>query len=188
MDAPTWYRDADVDGYGTTTLTTRACTMPSGYVAASTDCNDSVATINPAASERCDLADNDCDGAVDESSAVDAGLWYRDSDGDGFGLSSASTRACTAPTGYVSTSTDCNDAAATISPAGTEVCDAVDNDCDLPIDDGVTATRLLYTSNTAYQPSRSLTASFRCLLNNCLYVYQYPASVSDGSNVSNSTL
>jgi hypothetical protein len=98
--------DPDIDGYGTTGLTTRACAAPSGYVAGSTDCNDSVATINPGASARCDLVDNDCDGAVDESAAVDAGLWYRDVDGDGFGTSGTSTRACTAPSGYVSLSTD----------------------------------------------------------------------------------
>ncbi|MBL8618998.1 MAG: putative metal-binding motif-containing protein [Deltaproteobacteria bacterium] len=140
VDAPTWYRDADIDGYGTTSLTTRACAAPSGYVGSSTDCNDSVATINPGASERCDLVDNDCDGAVDESAAVDAGLWYRDVDGDGFGVSSSSTRACTAPSGYVSLSTDCNDGNASISPAGTEVCDSLDNDCDLVTDEGVTTT------------------------------------------------
>ena len=139
-DAPTWYRDADIDSYGNASLSTRACSAPSGYVSLSTDCNDSVATINPAASERCDLVDNNCDGSVDESTAIDAGTWYRDVDGDSYGVSGTTTRSCSRPTGYAAVSGDCNDGAASINPAGTEVCDSLDNDCDGSTDESVTTT------------------------------------------------
>jgi hypothetical protein len=139
-DALTWYRDVDADTYGTSATTTKACTKPTGYVASSTDCNDGAAAINPAATELCDLVDNDCDSTIDESSAADAATWYLDIDGDNYGVSTTTTKACTRPSGYASVSTDCNDASAAISPAATEVCDSVDNDCDSSTDEGVTTT------------------------------------------------
>jgi|GEM_PF-2616576 len=40
----TYYRDADGDGYGNAAVTTFACTLPSGYVAVSGDCDDTSAT------------------------------------------------------------------------------------------------------------------------------------------------
>jgi hypothetical protein len=62
--------------------------------------------------------------------------YYRDADGDGYGLASASTLACSAPTGYVSTSTDCDDLDITIKPTAIEICDGKDNDCDGLTDEG----------------------------------------------------
>ena len=72
----TYYLDADGDGFGGSTTTT-ACTStpPSGYVATSTDCNDSSATVFPGAAELCDGVDQDCDGTADEG--------FTDTDGDG---------------------------------------------------------------------------------------------------------
>ena len=102
----TYYRDADCDGYGTSTSSTTGCSAPSGYVSNSSDCNDANAALNPTT------------------------VWYRDADGDGYGTSATTTSSCTQPAGYVSTSTDCNDGSAAISPSDTEVCDSVDNDCD----------------------------------------------------------
>ncbi len=60
-----YYRDADGDGYGNPSLSVRACSLPSGYVADNTDCNDNLAYAYPGALEVCDLVDNDCDGTVD---------------------------------------------------------------------------------------------------------------------------
>jgi hypothetical protein len=135
----TWYRDADADAYGSPTVTTKACALPSGYVSTATDCNDAAAAINPAASEICDSLDNDCDTKIDDAdSSVDlstGAAWYRDSDGDAYGLSTSSSRACSKPSGYVANATDCNDSAAAINPAASEVCDSTDNDCDTLVDD-----------------------------------------------------
>ena len=69
--------------------------------------------------------------------------WYRDDDGDGYGLSTSSTTSATQPTGYVSDSTDCDDASAAINPVATETCDGFDNDCDGTSDEEFT-TGLLY--------------------------------------------
>ncbi len=65
-DAQTWYQDSDADGYGTANSTTTACSVPPGFAALNTDCDDSDASANPLATEVCDGVDNNCDGAVDE--------------------------------------------------------------------------------------------------------------------------
>jgi hypothetical protein len=70
VDAATWYADTDLDGYGDAGSTTTACDEPSGYTDTDTDCDDTDADINPAASEACNGLDDDCDGTVDEDSAV----------------------------------------------------------------------------------------------------------------------
>ncbi|MFM9057499.1 MAG: HYR domain-containing protein, partial [Bacteroidota bacterium] len=64
-------------------------------------------------------------------------VWYADADGDGYGNVSVSQAACTQPSGYVSNATDCDDSNAAVSPAGTEVCNGIDDDCDGAIDDNV---------------------------------------------------
>ncbi len=135
VDAPTWYADVDSDGYGALSASSRACSEPSGYVSDSTDCNDGDSAVNPAATELCDSIDNDCDGSTDEDDASDAATWYADSDSDGYGALSVTSRACSEPSGYVSDSTDCNDADSAVNPAATEMCDSIDNDCDGTVDE-----------------------------------------------------
>jgi predicted outer membrane repeat protein len=129
-DASTWYRDTDSDGYGVPTTSKKSCSKPTGYAATSTDCDDARAATNPGASEYCNTYDDDCDGSTDESDAVDAKTWYPDADLDGYGSSSTSTKACTSPSGYVSTSTDCDDADEYVYPGAVELCDMARNDCD----------------------------------------------------------
>jgi len=61
-----YYVDTDGDGYGAGTAVS-ACSQPAGYVTSNTDCNNSVASVNPGASEVCGNAyDDDCDGTVNE--------------------------------------------------------------------------------------------------------------------------
>ena len=63
-----------------------ACDQPSGYVDNDDDCDDVLSSINPLATEVCDGTDNNCDGFIDETEAVDAATWYRDTDLDGWGV------------------------------------------------------------------------------------------------------
>ncbi len=137
--------DADSDGYVATAYAglktyTSVSRLP-GFAVAGTgvaltdDCDDTDFDINSGAAEECDTVDNDCDGVVDESDAIDASTWYQDSDTDGFGNPSVSTPACTVPSGYVADNNDCNDGNSAIKPGATEVCDSVDNDCNGDIDD-----------------------------------------------------
>ena len=103
--AVTWYRDLDGDGYGDSGPTSSSCAQPTGYVANSTDCDDTDSAVNPGEAEESDDGlDNDCDGTIDNGLVVSvdattsAGVWslcyavstpywdwdhwYWDSDGD----------------------------------------------------------------------------------------------------------
>jgi len=135
LDVSTWYADADADGYGDATTTDIDCNQPSGYVSDDTDCDDTAAASYPGADEYCDNVDTDCDGTVDESSALDADAWYADADGDGYGNASSSEIACDQPSGYVTDDTDCDDTAAASYPGADEYCDNVDTDCDGTVDE-----------------------------------------------------
>ena len=65
--ASTWYLDSDGDGYGDAWFPADAAAAPPGYVANSTDCDDSRAASSPAVTETCSGYDDDCDGAIDET-------------------------------------------------------------------------------------------------------------------------
>jgi hypothetical protein len=139
VDAGTWYEDRDHDGYGDSWRSTTACLQPSGFITDGSDCDDSDAAFNPGAYEFCGGGDEDCDGSVDEDDAADAGSWYADVDGDGFGDVSAGTTACTQPSGFVTDESDCDDGDAGVNPGATELCNTVDDDCDGTTDEAAAA-------------------------------------------------
>lgn len=98
------------------------------------DCDDTRADVRPGLDETCDGIDNDCDDAIDED-AVDASVFYGDSDGDGFGDPDDPISACEAPTGAVSNADDCDDSSRFVAPGATERSDGVDQDCDGRVDE-----------------------------------------------------
>ncbi|MBK8505893.1 MAG: beta-propeller fold lactonase family protein [Saprospiraceae bacterium] len=130
-----FYQDADGDGYGNLLTTLLACTVPVGYVENSMDCNDTIPSIFPGATEICNGLDDNCDGSVDEGVQ---NTFYLDSDGDGYGSKADSTLACAAPVGYVGNSSDCNDTNNGIHPGATEICNDLDDNCDGSVDGSVT--------------------------------------------------
>jgi large repetitive protein len=91
------------------------------------DCDDLDAGNFPGNTEICDNADNTCDGVVDEG--VTDPFWF-DNDLDGDGNPAAMVQACSAPSGFVSTGTDCSDSNATVYGGAAEICDGLDSDCD----------------------------------------------------------
>ena len=127
----TWFRDADFDGFGIASTTQVSLTQPLGYVSNSLDCNDNDNRVNPLAQELCDGIDNDCNGIIDNGGLS----FYLDNDGDGFG-SNTSIQGCSAPAGYVSNNSDCDDNNASINPLANESCNGMDDNCDGQVDEG----------------------------------------------------
>jgi len=124
----TYYADADGDTYGNAAVSQTSCTgAPVGYVSNSTDCNDTNAAVNTGATEVCNSIDDDCDTQIDEGVGS---TFYADVDGDTYGNASSSVQGCTAPVGYVSNSTDCDDTNSAVNSGATEVCNSIDDDCD----------------------------------------------------------
>ena len=121
-----FFLDYDSDGFGDPGSTIEACNIPQGYVTNALDCNDLDTNIAPSSDEECDEIDNDCDGNVDEGVGV---LYYADSDSDGYGSETESILSCGAPSGYVANNDDCDDNESLSSPAGVEMCDGIDNNC-----------------------------------------------------------
>lgn len=109
--------DQDGDDYGDTS--------PSSGVTVGTDCDDTDATINTAATEITgDNVDQDCNGTE---------VCYVDSDGDGDGSTSSVTSTDTdcRDSGESTNNTDCDDSNSSVYVGATErVGDEIDSDCD----------------------------------------------------------
>ena len=88
-------------------LTAGEDTDGDGWTDACGDCDDGDAGVFPGAVELCDLADQDCDGQIDELDADGDGHVAEDCAGD-----------------------DCDDDDPAVSPSAEELCNGLDDDCD----------------------------------------------------------
>ena len=147
-DALTWFADADEDTYGNPNNTILACDQPNGFVADSTDCDDSSDQINTDMDEVCDEVDNNCDGFIDEDTATDALTWYADADEDTYGDPNNTTLACEQPNGFVADSTDCDDINNMVNTSIVEVCNSIDDNCDGFIDEDTATDALTWFADT----------------------------------------
>ncbi len=132
----TWYRDNDGDGYGNSDSTLSTGTRPAGYVAQGGDCNDHNVYMHPGASDPCNGIDDNCNGLIDEE-ACERRLFYRDADGDGYGVDNKFKVAITQPVGYSPVGGDCNDNNPTIHPNAPELPNGIDDNCNGIKDEGL---------------------------------------------------
>jgi len=105
--------DADGDGYAAFSgESVIGCLPLEGYAAERTDCDDDDAKRNPAATEVCNLVDDDCDGRIDER--------VRPQCGEGWCLRDSVT---------------CSEASCTPGTPLPETCNLLDDDCDGEVDE-----------------------------------------------------
>lgn len=130
-----FYQDFDEDGYGNSEDSTLACDIPIGYVTNNTDCDDSNELIFPSAIDICNSIDDNCNGFLDEDALFT--FYYQDSDGDNFGTSLVDSLACSEVIGFVIDNSDCDDSNFDINPGSIEICNEIDDNCNLSIDEGL---------------------------------------------------
>lgn len=148
-----WCLDADGDGYGDPAKSLDSCDGISFLISVCGDCDDDNPEIHPGALERCDEIDNNCDGVVDGSDAVDQTAWFNDFDGDGYGSSESAHAACASQVDsqlVVDNDDDCDDLNDQVHPGAVEYCDEQDNDCNEQIDEGLLITSYLDADGDDY--------------------------------------
>ncbi len=134
-----WFEDADGDGYGDADSVINDCIQPADHVADDTDCDDTLAEVNPGEEEStCNGLDDDCDPATEDTP-----------DGDGDGAPECDDCDDTDPElnlddldgdGYSTCQEDCDDADDAVNPGMTEEhCNDIDDDCDPATEDVVDA-------------------------------------------------
>ncbi len=159
--------DADDDGYAASAAPMSSqCYAPTrplvggcplGYTsiaptAGATDCNDASRFVSPVGTEACNFVDDNCNGTIDESLTI---VCYEDADNDTFPPSGPQIHdSCPTPgralvggcppmqtnrlpmTGAI----DCADNDPQRSPAAAELCNGIDDNCNMMTDEGVSAT------------------------------------------------
>ncbi|MSP55305.1 MAG: hypothetical protein EXR69_06850, partial [Myxococcales bacterium] len=131
-DGLIWFEDSDGDAYGAGNVAAVACVQPAYTATNTTDCDDSLSSVNPGGTETCGTSyDDDCDGDINDLDATDCTALYADIDNDGYGAGSSECR-CQMAGEYTTTlNTDCDDANGSAHPGATETCDtAEDDNCD----------------------------------------------------------
>lgn len=138
----TGYIDRDADGYGTDEKTIEYfCEhgVPLGYASKAGDCNDLNKYINPGATEVCNGIDDNCDGVIDPENSKDCNAYYKDMDGDGYGID-ASKCLCVSEGKFSALERgDCDDSNNKVFPGAKEICNGIDDNCNGIIDEGENA-------------------------------------------------
>jgi hypothetical protein len=154
------FPDVDGDGHGdpTAPVDLNVCSVPDGYTAVGTDCDDLEPLISPDGIELpYDGIDQDCDGAdlrdvdgdgyegnggpdcMDRDPGLRPGVTELpdgiDQDCDGL-VDEGTVRFDDDGDGFTELGGDCADLNPLINPAATESCDGADEDCDGAVDEG----------------------------------------------------
>jgi hypothetical protein len=153
----TFYIDADNDDYGSSATdaeTLEACSAPAGYADNRDDCDDASGSVHPAAMERCDEIDNNCD------LLTDPGCACTESDtqpcGTDVGVCTMGVQTCVGGTWS---------GCAGGMTGGAESCNGADDDCDGTTDEGVLVPCWADPDMDGYAAVSSATMRCACLSN-----------------------
>jgi len=133
-----YFKDWDDDLFGLSTDYSCLCAVEDPYdTTTEGDCDDTDENVNPSVFEICNGIDDDCDGDIDEENAIGCVDYYGDDDNDGYGVTVDSRCLCAVEDPYDTTfSGDCDDTDDEINPGEQDVCNGVDDDCDIGTEDG----------------------------------------------------
>ncbi|MBT9554874.1 MAG: thrombospondin type 3 repeat-containing protein [Myxococcales bacterium] len=100
------------------------------------DCGPTDPSVYHGQQEICDGKDNNCVQGADEVGSQGCTTYYLDADQDGSGVASESLCLCPPGKGEYTAkaSGDCNDTNPLVNLGAAEICDGIDNNCDLQID------------------------------------------------------
>lgn len=133
------YVDRDGDGYGTEEKTLNCycgTDAPLGYSFKKGDCKDLNRYINPGVKEICNGHDDNCDGLTDPENSGECNNYYKDKDGDGYGIDE-SRCLCVSEGEFAALERgDCDDNNRKVTPVAKEICNGVDDNCNSEIDEG----------------------------------------------------
>ena len=132
-------------------------------------------TFNEGETEDYNIEINECATTV---------IYYADTDGDAFGNDLISVLQCNdvpAPIGYVLNNTDCNDANAAINPGANELCNAIDDNCNVTIDEGVVSATITPGGPTSFCKGTNVVLSANAGVG---YTYQW---TKNGNNIGGAT-
>ena len=121
--------DTDLGGLGTTDA---VVDVDGDGVMGADDCDEGNAAVHAGAAEVCNGIDDNCDGQIDEGVRS---VFFADADSDGFGDPATAVELCAAEAGLVTNDDDCDDTSADIFPGATELCNGIDDDCDVEVDE-----------------------------------------------------
>ena len=132
------YPDPDNDGYGSGEGACVCGPSPQFPVSVGGDCGPMDPAVNPEQTEACTNKDDNCDGTTDPENAMDCKTYYVDGDDDGWGTTLEPTRClCWGDPATDHTTTkvgDCNDLNPLVHPEMVELCNGVDDDCNVQAD------------------------------------------------------
>jgi hypothetical protein len=142
-----YFSDGDDDGFGGGVGVCLCAPDLLHSHALGADCDDSDPAIHSGAAELCNGKDDNCNGQTDEIGAQGCKAYFADSDGDGFGAGNPSCQ-CAADLAFpVTSSSDCNDASVAISPAASETCNQIDDNCNGVTDEGGVSCIVFYVDD-----------------------------------------
>jgi len=124
-----FYPDLDSDTYGSGSGKCYCAIEGTYTVKVGGDCDDANKDVSPKGVEACNGKDDNCDGSTDPMDAAGCTKFYKDVDGDAYGINDNQCLCAGAGQYVAAQNGDCDDANKDVSPKGIETCNSKDDNC-----------------------------------------------------------